>query len=158
MELLVIDISDKIEELGILFANLLEDCPFNENIQVQDYLNSIHYEQQNSIFSPAENSLYLPQAIDYVPGHAQPREHRAAICPKPESHRLWMEPFTSPDTRWRPWPIGQQYSSTGRLQDSGSGSIYEKSRGHICSGSLTTFQKLCRLESIIGALFTYQKP
>ena len=158
MSLLVIDISDKIEELGILFANLLEDCPLNESIQLQDNSNSNDHEQQDSIFSPAENSLCLPQAIDHVPGYAQPGEHRATICPQPESHRLWMEPFTSPGSGWGPWPFGEQYCRTGRLQDPGSGSIHGKSRGHICTGSLTAFQKFCRLEPLIGTLFTYPDP
>jgi hypothetical protein len=155
MSLLVIDISDKIEELGILFANLLEDCLFNESVQLQYDLNRNDHEQQDPISSPAENSLCLPQAIDHVPGYAQSGEYRAGICPQPESHRLWMESFTSPDPGWRSWPFGQQYCRTGRLQDPGSGSINGKSWGHICTGSLTAFQKFCRLEPPVRTLFAY---
>lgn len=114
MSLLVIDISDKIEELGILFANLLEDCPLNESIQLQDNLNSNDHEQQDPISSPAENSLRLPQAIDHAPGYAQPGEYRAAICPQPESHRLWMDPFASPYPGWGPWPDGEAILPDGK--------------------------------------------
>src|SRR2546428_4419652 len=157
MSLLVIDISDKIEELGILFANLLEDCLLNESIQSQYDLNN-DYEQQDSSSPPAENSLCLPSPVDHVPGDAQPGEYRAAICPRSESHRLRMEPFTSTGSGWRPGPFGQQYGRTRGLQDLGSSSIYGYSGGDICTGGLPAFQKFCRLESFIRTLFAYPDP
>ena len=55
MEQSVIDISDILEELGILFANLIEDFPLNEyihspNIEVN--------ERQDPAFSQTEDGLH----------------------------------------------------------------------------------------------------
>src|SRR5665647_1211150 len=78
----VIDISDIIEELGILFANLLEDFPVNEYIHSPNILVN---EQQDPVFSPTENGLHLPEAVHHVPGHAQPGEYQPSICARTES-------------------------------------------------------------------------
>ena len=117
MEQLVIDISDKIEALGILFANLMEGFPLNELPQSE--LNIITYEQQDPIISSAENSLYLSAAINHVPGDAQSGEHRETICPQTESPSIWMGCNAHPDNGWRPGPVWHQHCTPGRFQIAG---------------------------------------
>ncbi len=77
MDQLVIDISDKMEELAILFANLIEDFPINEYIHSSNFTQN---EQQDPIFSSAENGLHLSETIHHAPGNAQSGEHRSSIC------------------------------------------------------------------------------
>src|SRR5665647_1326839 len=107
MDQMVIDISDKIEELGILFANLIEGCPLNELLQSD--LNYIIYEQQDPTLSSTENSLYLSEAINDVPGDAQPGEYRKTICTAAESLTIWMGCNAHPDNGWRPGAVWHQH-------------------------------------------------
>src|SRR5215210_4760657 len=112
MDQLVIDISDKIEELGILFANLIEDFPFQ---LLQSDLNNITYEQQDPVLSSTENSLYLSEAVNDVQGDAQSGEHRKTICPAAESPAICMGFNAHQDNGWGPGPVWHQHFPQGRL-------------------------------------------
>src|SRR6266542_6666870 len=153
MDQLLIDISDIIEELGILFANLIEDYPLNELLQSD--LNNITYEQQDPILSSTENCLHLPEAVYDVPGDAQHREYRKTICTPAESLTIWMGSNTYSDNGWRPGTVGNQYYARGGLQITSSRSIHGQCGCHLCTGGLTSFKEFRRLEQATGTLLTH---
>src|ERR1019366_7558849 len=153
MDQLVIDISDKIEVLGILFANLIEGCPLNELLSSD--LNNITYEQQDPVISSTQNCVYLSETVDNVPGDAQYRKHRAPICATAESPAIWMGSDSHPDNGWRPWSIGNQHYTQGRFQITGSRSFYGQCGCYLCAGSIPAVQELRRLEPLARTLFAH---
>ncbi len=152
MEQPVIDISDILEELGILFANLIEDFPVNEYIHSPNILAN---ERQNPIFSPTENGIHLSEAVNHAPGNAQPREYRSSIRSRAESPAIWMGLNQHTNPRWRPGSIRQQYFPPGGFQIAGGRSVNGQSGCNLRAGSIPPFQEFCRLKPPARTLFAY---
>ena len=153
MEHLVIDISDILDELGVLFANLIEDFPINEYI---DSSTLVTNESQNPIISSTEDGLHLSEAINNAPGNAPPGEHRSSICTQTESHGVWVGCNKHPDPGWRPGTIRQQYYPTGGLQITGGRCIHGQSGGDLRTGSIPSVQEFCRLEPVTRTMFPHK--
>jgi len=152
MEHLVIDISDILEELGILFANLIEDFPVNEYIHSPN----LEVNEQDPIISPTENGLHLSEAVNHAPGNAQPGEHRYTICTQTESPGVWMGFNTDPGPGWRSGAIWQQYIAQEGFQVAGGRSIYGQSGSNLRTGSIPPVQELCRLEPVTRTMFPHK--
>ena len=152
MDQLVIDISDIMEELGILFANLIEDFPINEYIHSPNFIQN---ERQDSIISSTEIGLHLSETIHHVSGDAQPGEHRSSIFTTTKSPAIWMGYNTNTHHGWGPGPIGQQYHQQGRLQITGSRSFHGQCWCYLCAGSIPSVQEFCRLEPFTRTLLSH---
>src|SRR4030042_2848333 len=152
MEQPVIDISDILEELGILFANLIEDFPVNEYIHESNLLVN---EQQDPIFSPTENGLHLSETVNHAPGNAQHGEHQSSICSRAESPAIWMGFNTYSCSGWGSGTIRQQHFPPAGFQVAGGRSVHGQCRCNFCVGSIPSVPEFCRLEQITRTLFAY---
>lgn len=73
-----VDLSDKLDELGYLIANLLEDYPFTTNAtnQLLTKKNPQHEQDQNTKLSPRPLGLCIPTPVHYVTGISTTGKYR----------------------------------------------------------------------------------
>src|SRR5215472_12160752 len=103
---------------SVLLANMLETWldaqpNFLAPTEVED-------ESQDLRGSPQQTGLHLHSPIDDRAGTASSGEHRAPVCPAPESTRTGLERNDDSDPRSGSGRIGHPDRGTGGLQDPSS--------------------------------------
>jgi hypothetical protein len=155
-----VNISDIIDQLGVLFANLLEDYPF-EDIENENQLSTktdIENEPENPTVSSTEVSICIPAPVHDVSSSSSQQQYGKTVCFGKQGSRAGLEEREYQNIGWRFRTIRNPDQKQGALQIISCRCLNEQSRGNFCTGSFSLVTVFKRLEPSAGTLCNNQHP